>query len=136
MSIVDIAPVVRGSYLARHGVPVVVSPLASLAEVPTSPLVEPGAAVGRPASKPNPLAEVPTQSASKPMEVATAADLPQALADADLPLPGDLVVEVAGERHAFSVSTLGDLTPLPGARSAEARSAASRSAVVAGKVAV
>jgi sorbitol-6-phosphate 2-dehydrogenase len=115
MSIVDIAPVVRGAYLARLGVPVVVAP---------SPLVEPGAAGGRPASKPLELTAESTDA------------LLTALADADLPLPGDVVVEVAGERHAFSVSSLGDLTPLPGARSAEARSAASRSAVVAGKVAV
>ena len=32
MSIVDIAPVVRGAYLAKYGVPLILSPLA---EVPT-----------------------------------------------------------------------------------------------------
>ena len=139
MSIVDIAPVVRGAYLAKYGVPVILSPLASLAEVPTQSASNPLPLAEEPtqsASTPTPLAEEPTQSASKPKKVSTIADLPQALADADLPLPGDVVVEVAGERHAFSARTLGDLTPLPGARSAEARSAASRSAVVAGKVAV
>ena len=135
MSIVDIAPVVRGAYLAKYGVPVILSPLA---EVPSSPLVEPGAAGGRPAT---PLVEPGAaggRPASKPTELtADSTDaLLSALADADLPLPGDVVVEAAGERHAFSARTLGDLTPLPGARSAEARSAASRSAVVSGKVAV
>ncbi len=121
MSIVDIAPVVRGAYLAKYGVPVILSPLA---EVPSSPLVEPGAAGGPPASEPTELTADSTDA------------LLTALADADIPLPGDVVVEVEGERHAFSARTLGDLTPLPGARSAEARSAASRSAVVSGKVAV
>ena len=141
MSLVEIAPVVRGAYLARYGVPVLVTPLADvptqsaapLAEVPTesaAPLAE------VPTESAAPLAEVPTESASKPKKVSSMADLPQALADADLPLPGTITVEVGGQRYAFSATTLGDLTPLPGARTAEARSAASRSAVVAGRVAV
>ena len=130
MSLVEIAPVVRGAYLARYGVPVLVTPLADVPTQSAAPLAE------VPTESAAPLAEVPTESASKPKKVSSMADLPQALADADLPLPGTITVEVGGQRYAFSATTLGDLTPLPGARTAEARSAASRSAVVAGRVAV
>lgn len=61
--------------------------------------------------------------------------LPGALATADL--SGEAVrVEVAGEAFAFSVRTVGDLTPQPDGKDAAASAAAARSQVVAGRVAV
>ena len=114
MSILTIAPALRGAYIAQHGVPVIVT------------LVEPVAARDERATESKPLG----------VQAASIEALPQALADADLALPGELTVEVAGEFYSFAVETLGDVEVLPDAKSAEARAATFRSDVVAGKVAV
>ncbi|AQP45330.1 SDR family NAD(P)-dependent oxidoreductase [Tessaracoccus flavus] len=106
MTLLEIAPLVRGAYLARHGAPVLVSHTPGGGESPAQ------------------------------VRAGSADDLPAALAEAELPLPGGVVVEVGEEQVAFSVRTLGEVNRLPGARDTEARSAASRSAVVSGKVAV
>ncbi|MBB1509811.1 SDR family NAD(P)-dependent oxidoreductase [Tessaracoccus sp. MC1756] len=107
MTITTIAPMVRGAYLARHGVPVVLT-------------------LSDPAEPAGPIS----------LQAASVDDLADALHGAELPLPAQLAVEVAGESYSFAVETLGDVSVLPDAKSAEARSAAFRSEVVAGKVAV
>ena len=107
MSIVDIAPIVRGAFLARHGVPVVVT------------------TGGLPVSENGPR-----------FAVGSAAELAGALASQELALPSSLAVEIDGETTVFTARALGELTAQPDARSAEARSAVRRSDVVAGMVAV
>lgn len=106
MSILDIAPLVRGAVIAQRGVPVLVSPLVGGGD--DTDLVVRAEEIG---------------------------GLPAALADADL-AGGQIAVEVGGEQHTFAVWTAGDPVPLPGVRSPEAASSAGRSHVVAGKVAV
>ncbi|GAA4907569.1 hypothetical protein GCM10025789_28830 [Tessaracoccus lubricantis] len=106
MSITTIAPVLRGAYLDRHGVPVIVT------------LVDDAA------------------GAALSVEAASLEALPGALAGSDLPLPAEFTVDIAGQAYSFSIETLGDVTALPDAKSPEARSASFRSDVVAGKVAV
>lgn len=99
----DIAPVVRGGYLARYQVPVI------LAIAPA----------GEPA-----------------ITAPTPEELPAALATAQLPLPGELTVEVGGQRCGFTVRTLGELSAQPHPGELAALAAAPRGQVVAGKVAV
>ena len=96
MSIIEIAPAVRGAYINRHGIPVVV------------------------------------RATEADGDAVALADL----ASAELALPGDIVVAADGERYAFSVTAFGDPTPVLDPRSAEARSATGRGAVVAGRVAL
>ncbi len=101
MSLTRIAPIVRGAYLARHRVPVILEP---------------------------------AEEAAACVAVDDVAALPAALTD--LPLPGAIAVEVAGQRYVFAARTLGEPAPLPAATDPEASGAAARAHVVAGKVAL
>ena len=124
MDVVDIAPLVRGAYLERLGVPVVLrqlpgadEPEPELAVIPVEGLRAPGA-----------------DWAMAMVEVEVLDQLPAALAVAQL--AEKLLVTVGGETFGFAVGTVGAPTPLPHGKDAAASAAAARARVVEGKVAV
>ncbi len=100
MSILEIAPLVRGAYLAARNVPVILSP-------------------------------------SDETELELSVESMDQLAGAfPVDLPDTVAVTVSGERHGFRAHTVGDVSPLPHGKDAEASAAEPRSRVVAGKVAL
>ena len=124
MSIAQIAPLVRGAYLDRLGVPVAVTRVAGDDEPGYELDVAPIEGL-RPEGSDWSVGLV---------EAASLDDLPAALAAA--PLAEQLGVTVGGESYAFTVGTVGSPTPLPHGKDAAASAAAARADVVRGKVAV
>ncbi len=110
MNVLEIAPLIRGAYLNRFSVPVVVSPV----------VADPGVDV----------------SADARVEASDVDALIEALGSADLSLGGTLTVILAGDTTTFLATTLADPTPLPHGKDAAASAAAARADVVRGKVAV
>ncbi|HMS37512.1 MAG TPA: hypothetical protein PKA93_10145, partial [Arachnia sp.] len=124
MSIAQIAPLVRGAYLDRLGVPVGVTRVAGDDEPGYKLDLAPVAGL-RPEGSDWSIGLV---------EVDGVDALPAALAAA--PLAEQLGVTVGGESYAFTVGTVGAPTPLPHGKDAAASAAAARADVVRGKVAV
>ncbi|WP_297102657.1 SDR family NAD(P)-dependent oxidoreductase [Tessaracoccus sp.] len=124
MSIVQIAPLVRGAYLDRLGIPVAVTRVAGEDEVGYKLDVVP---------VPYDLPDGSGWAVSW-VEAGTVDDLPAALAAAEL--PSQIGVVVGEEKYAFSVGTVGAPTPLPHGKDAAASAADARAGVVRGKVAI
>ncbi|HQD21621.1 MAG TPA: SDR family NAD(P)-dependent oxidoreductase [Arachnia sp.] len=124
MSIAQIAPLVRGAYLDRLGVPVAVTRVAGDDEPGYKLDVAPVEGL-RPEGSDWSIGLV---------EAASLDDLPAALAA--VPLAEQLGVTVGGESYAFTVGTVGSPTPLPHGKDVAASAAAARADVVRGKVAV